>query len=113
MIVARPFGRLSRTRVGKGFDRKAREGRAGNSRLIGPSHWTREFEGNSASADAAVAIRILRQILLVIVLGVEELRRVANLRVDRTQPCSREVRLVGALRRFGRLALLRIRYVDR
>src|ERR1700719_2419637 len=71
------------------------------------------LKGNSTPANAAVPIRILRQILLVIVLCVEELRRVANLGGDRAAPCCREARLVCALRRLRGIALLRVRGVDR
>src|SRR5687767_10506464 len=56
-----------------------------------PSHHTSVLSRRSsgpirhpASAQAAIASRILLQILLVIVLGVVELRRVLDLRRDRT-----------------------------
>src|SRR6185295_10876188 len=63
---------------------------------------------NATAADAAVPARILGEILLVIFLGVVELRRLGDLRGDVRAMHLRERRLVAAPALLG-LALLRVR----
>src|SRR5687767_2024804 len=53
---------------------------------------------NAGAAEAAVAARILRQVLLVIVLGVVELRRRADLRRDETKAFRFQRLLIALLR---------------
>src|SRR5216110_2685059 len=72
-----------------------------------------EFEGDPTPSNPAVSAGILRKILLVIVLAVEELRRIANLRSDRAPSGGREARLVSASRGFRSQTLCRIQRVDR
>src|ERR1700684_3894776 len=68
---------------------------------------------DAAAAQAAIAIRIFRQVLLVIVLGVEELGCIADFCRDRAPAGRRQQLLVGALGILSRLALLLVEYVDR
>src|SRR6185312_14003305 len=67
---------------------------------------------NSSAFQPAITIRILRKILLVIILGIIELRRVLNFRRDRAHPAGGESFLVGALGVLGGLALLGVGDVD-
>src|SRR6185312_12389353 len=60
---------------------------------------------HAGAADAAVAARILRQVLLVVVLGVVELGRVDDLGGDRAVAGALQLGRIGLARRLGRLAL--------
>src|SRR5688572_10605807 len=62
-------------------------------------------ECNSASAQPAITVRILRQVLLVIFLRVVELRRLADFGGDRGAMRLAERFLVAALALFRRLLL--------
>src|SRR4029079_17439510 len=72
-------------------------------RIFFSSRSIREFEGHSTAADPAVTARILRQVLLVILLGVVELRRLANLGGDLRAMCPAQCFLVAPLAVLGRL----------
>src|SRR5687767_5883229 len=67
---------------------------------------------HARAADAAVAARILGKILLVIVLGVKERRRVGDLGGDASEAGRRQPILVGGARRFGRALLFRRERID-
>src|SRR5258707_8458870 len=69
--------------------------------------------GDTGAADAAVAPRVLGEVLLVIVLGVVELERLTDLGRDRSVARLREDRLVGRLGRQGGAALSLAVAVDR
>src|SRR2546430_1383300 len=71
------------------------------------------FERDPTPSNPAVPIRILREILLVIVLGVEKLRGLTDLGADRAPARFGETRLVSASRGFRSLTLCRIQRVDR
>src|SRR4029077_10767499 len=64
------------------------------------------------AAEAAIAVRIFGQILLVIILGEIKRRRIDDLGGDRPHPFGAERLLVGLLRRFGGRALLRRERID-
>src|SRR5687768_9387577 len=68
--------------------------------------------GHARAAVTAVAPRILREVLLVIVLGVVELRRVEDLGRDLLEARLRELFLVRVARGFRELALLGRVHVD-
>src|SRR4051812_11543171 len=68
--------------------------------------------GYAGAADAAIAVRVLRQILLVIVLGVVELRRGKDLGRNRAVSGPRELLLVRVARLLGDLALRVIVVID-
>src|SRR6516164_1451792 len=67
---------------------------------------------HAGAAEAAIAVRVLGQILLVIILGEVEWRRVEDLGGDRPHACGAERLLVSLLRGFGGGALLRSERVD-
>src|SRR5271168_1338016 len=71
------------------------------------------FKGHSTAAQPAVATGILRQILLVIVLGVKELRRVADFRGDGAVSRGGEPGLISAPRDLGGAPLCLVSHVDR
>ena len=59
------------------------QGAAGPSSLLGPAEHA-DRAGHAGSAEAAVAVRVRRQVLLVVVLGVIERTRRCDLGRDRT-----------------------------
>src|SRR5438132_11057777 len=61
----------------------------------------------------AVAVGVLRQVLLVVILGVEELRRFADLRGDLVVACGTQAVLVRIAARARRLLLKLAVGVDR
>src|SRR5262245_48421999 len=67
---------------------------------------------HSGAADAAVPAGILGEVLLVVVLGVEELGRVPDLGGDALVPRRGENLLVGLARGLGVAALLVVEGVD-
>src|SRR5580704_294269 len=67
---------------------------------------------HAGAAKSAITVRILRQVLLVIVLGEIERRRIADLGGDRPHPLGFERLGIGGLRGLRRGALLRREYVD-
>src|SRR6185437_7335237 len=71
------------------------------------------FEGHSATAQSAVPIGILRQILLVILLGVIELRRVADFRGNGAVPGGAESGLIRTPRDLGGVPLCLVGHVYR
>src|SRR6185437_4110324 len=71
------------------------------------------FKGHATAAQPAVAAGILRQILLVIVLGVKELRCVADFRGDGAMSGGGEPGLVSALRYLGSVTLRLVSHVNR
>src|SRR5215469_5810478 len=73
----------------------------------------RRFKGHSTAAQPAVAIGILREILLVIILGVKELRRVADFRGDGAVSRGGELRLISVPRGLGSVPLRLVSHVDR
>ena len=70
-----------------------------------PRQRRRHRAGDARAAEPAVAVRHLRQVLLVIVLGEEELRRGQDLGGDLPQAVLRQRLLVLGLRGFRRVAL--------
>src|SRR5713226_7265937 len=60
---------------------------------------------HAGPAKAAVSVRIFRQVLLVVVLGVVERGRGQHFRRDRAEACSRQPLLIGRARSFRSLAL--------
>src|SRR5262245_37152245 len=79
------------------FNDRGRQGLSGNTRSDRTAH--------AGAAETAIAHRILRQVLLVIVLGEIERRRVDDLGGDRTKAAALELLLVHRLRRLGGFAL--------
>src|ERR1700760_3578885 len=69
--------------------------------------------GHAGAAEAAIAGRILGQILLMIVLGEVELADGRDLGRDRIEPLRRQRLLIGCLRRLGGFALRITESVDR
>src|SRR5438105_12285579 len=69
--------------------------------------------GDAGAAEPAIAERVLRQILLVIILGEIEGRRIADLGGDRAVSCRTELLLKAFARSFGGAALFRRVGVDR
>src|SRR5690349_3972437 len=69
--------------------------------------------GHAGAAEPAIAGRILRQILLMIVLGEIERTGGGDLGGDGAEPLGRQRLLIGRLRSIGRLALRIVRGVDR
>src|SRR5262245_65602587 len=67
---------------------------------------------HAGAAEAAIAARVLRQILLMVVLGEIERRRVEDLGGDRVEASRLELLLVHRLGRFGGLALRRRGCID-
>src|SRR5579871_3426695 len=67
---------------------------------------------HAGAAEAAIAVRILGQILLMVVLGEIERRRLADFGGDRPHALSGERFVVGGFRGFGGGALLRRERVD-
>src|SRR5437899_2579667 len=78
------------------------------SRCGTDSDWT----SDARPPEAAVAVGILRQVLLVILLGVVELRRRQDLRRDRAVAGGSELRLKHVARALGGAALLIVEVVD-
>src|SRR3954447_20367260 len=101
----------------------ARDGRAGGvHRRRGP--WTSavlaarrgadpDRAGDAGAAEPAVAVRVLREVLLVVVLGVVEVLERRDLGRDLVVAAAGELALEHAPRRLGRLALSVRRRVDR
>src|SRR5581483_2908629 len=73
----------------------------------------RRFKRHSTAAQPAVAAGILRQILLVIVLGVKELRRVADFRRDGAVSRGGKPGLISTPGDLGRVPLGPVGHVDR
>src|SRR6185312_6400100 len=71
------------------------------------------FKRHSTAAQSAVATGILRQILLVIVLGVKELGRVADFRRDRAVSRGGKPGLISTPGDLGRVPLGPVGHVDR
>src|SRR5438132_8727664 len=69
--------------------------------------------GDAGAAEAAIAERVLRQVLLVIILGEIEGRRVADFGCDRAIAGGGEPHLVHLARGLGGLALRRRIGIDR
>src|SRR5438067_12837607 len=69
--------------------------------------------GDAGAAEAAIAERVLRQILLVVILGEIELRRVADFGGDGAEAGGAELLLKALARGFGGTALLRRVGIDR
>ena len=67
---------------------------------------------HAGAAETAVAVGILRQVLLVIILGVIELRRGHDLGGDGAKPGGRQLLLERIARGFGRTLLRVVRIVD-
>src|SRR5690606_7006596 len=78
------------------------DGSAATSRLV----------GDAAAAEATVAARVLREVLLVVILGVVERPRVANLGRDPSAPGRRQPLLIRREARERRVALLVVVRVD-
>src|SRR5580658_5436577 len=76
------------------------------------SHPRADRAAHAGAAEAAIAVGIFRQILLVIALGEIERWGVADFGGDRPHPFGRERLGVGYFRRFGGGALLRRKRVD-
>src|SRR5438874_10356130 len=68
--------------------------------------------GHAGSAEPAIPVRILGQILLMVLLGVIELRRLDDLGRDRSVPGGCQLRLVRVARRLGRAPLIVVVAVD-
>src|SRR5581483_7339566 len=88
--------------------------RAGNACAVSGAgfHAQPDRAAEARAAEAAVAVWHLRQVLLVIVLGEIELRRVEALGGDRPVAVGREHLLVGGLGCLGGAALRRRAHVD-
>src|SRR5436190_17157225 len=71
-----------------------------------------DLAADAGAAEPAVAVRVLRQVLLVVVLGVEELRRRHDLGGDRAVAGRGKLLLEGVARPLGRALLLRVLDVD-
>src|SRR6185437_2356450 len=73
----------------------------------------RHRAGHAGAAEAAIAVGILRQVLLVIILGVVEGRRIGDLGGGRAAYKTRERLLKGITRGLGAATLLGARGIDR
>src|SRR5262252_7400860 len=91
----------------------SRRRRSGSS-LRGLRRLARDTDraAHAGPAQAAIAHRVLRQILLVIVLGEVERRRIEDLRCDRTETPRLELALVVRFRGLGGFALCGRERVD-
>src|SRR3984957_13188031 len=76
------------------------------------SHPRADRAADAGAAEAAIAMGILRQILLVIILGEIKRRRLADFGGDRAHPFGRERLGVGGLGRFRGGVLLRRERID-
>src|SRR5580693_56367 len=97
--------------------------RSGATRLVFPSAFaarvslsgsnrSRRRAGDAGAAEAAIAVRVLRQVLLMIPLGKVEGRSIADLGGDLAQPCRYELTLIGLPRGLGSGLLLRRKRID-
>src|SRR5580698_10448616 len=71
-----------------------------------------DLAAHAGATEAAIAVRILRQILLMIILGEIERRRIADFRSDRPHSFGRKRLGIAFARRFGSGALRRRKHVD-
>src|SRR5215510_12240875 len=71
-----------------------------------------DLAAHAGPAQAAIAGRVLREVLLVVILGKIERRRIEDFRRDRAKPLGAQRLLVHGPRRFGSLALLGREHVD-
>src|SRR5262249_53890025 len=101
-----------RARSARGGGMEQAASQAPDKLLRGGCYPSADLAAHAGTAEPAVAKRVLRQILLVIILGVVERRRVEDFRGDRTVAALVERRLESRLRRFGGRALRRARHVD-
>src|SRR4029077_15370722 len=76
------------------------------------SHPRADRTAHAGAAEAAIAVGILGQILLVIILGEIERRGVANFGGDRPHPLGAERLVVSRFRRLGGGALFRRERID-
>src|SRR5438132_13990699 len=76
------------------------------------SELCRGWAGDAGAAEAAIAARILGQILLMIALGEVEWRGLGNFGGDLAQPGRIQSSLVGRSRRLGGSMLLRRKRID-
>ena len=111
--------RLSRARLRHHNHRTRSLERSGDFRKIRIDrkfdHLTRgqaDRTAHARAAEAAVAVRVLREVLLVVVLGVEELWRRKNFSRDRPVACARQFFLEGIARGVRGFLLRRIESVD-
>src|SRR5687767_10129852 len=75
-------------------------------------HADADGTGHAGAAKAAIAIRILGQVLLMVILGEVERSRIQDLGRDRPVAFGSERLGIGSLRRFGSPALLLAEHVD-
>src|SRR6202035_4515997 len=76
------------------------------------SHASPDRAAHAGAAKSAITVRVFRQVLLVIILGEIERRRIADLVGDRPHPLGCKRLGIGGLRSLRRGALLRREDVD-